>query len=90
MKNTKVFIVLQDTQDARPFISAFEQENPQANFDYQPGMVRIESDSGLGITQAVVADFSGDDIELQSLHLVLVSLSGYVDEDDEYFRLGWG
>ncbi|MEB4590190.1 MmoB/DmpM family protein [Candidatus Thiothrix sp. Deng01] len=87
MSDSKVFVIFQNTAEAQPFISAFEQENPQATLDYQPGMVRIEGLGELGITRDVVAEQAGRDVDLQEMHLTLVSLSGNIDEDDDYFRI---
>jgi len=87
MSENKVFMIFQDTADARPFVDAFEQENPEASLDYQPGMVRIDAMGELSISQAVVSELAGRDVDLQELHLTLVSLSGNVDEDDEYFKI---
>jgi len=87
MSENKVFMIFQDTADARPFIDAFEQENPEANLDYQPGLVRIDAMGELGITQEVVSEIAGRDVDLQELHLTLISLSGNIEEDDEYFKI---
>ncbi len=90
MSGNKLFIILQNNEDARPFAEAFEQENPDAVFKYdQPGMIRIEANGALGITQEVVSEIAGRDVEMQELHLSLISLSGNVDEDDDYFRVSW-
>lgn len=85
MSENKVFMIFQDTADARPFTDAIEQLNPEANFDYQPGMVRIEAMGKIEITRDAVSENAGRDVDLQELHLTLVSLSGNVDEDDDYF-----
>lgn len=87
MSENKVFMIFQDTADARPFIDAFEQENTTATLDYQPGLVRIDAMGELAISQAVVSELAGRDVDLQELHLTLISLSGNVDEDEEYFRI---
>ncbi len=87
MSENKVFMIFQDTADARPFIDAFEQENPEANLNYQPGLVRIDAMGELAITQEVVSEIAGRDVDLQELHLTLISLSGNVEEDDEYFKI---
>jgi phenol hydroxylase P2 protein len=90
MSESKVFIILQNNEDARPFAEAFEQENPEAVFKYdQPGMIRIENTGELKITEELVSELAGRDVDLQELHLVLVSLSGCVDEDDDYFKVSW-
>ncbi len=85
----KVFIIFQDTADARPFIDAFEQENDAATIDYQPGIVRIEANGRLMITRDTVSEVAGRDVDLQELHLTLVSLAGNVDEDEDTFSLTW-
>lgn len=87
MSDSKVFMIFQDTADARPFIDALAQENPAATVIHQPGMVRIEAMGELGITRDVVGELAGRDIDLQELHLTLISLSGNIDEDDDYFRV---
>jgi len=89
MSENKVFMIFQDTEDARPFIGAFEQENPEAHIEYLPGIVRIEAEGRLGVTQEVVSDLAGRDVDLQELHLTLVSLSGNVDEDEDAFSVAW-
>lgn len=90
MSDNKLFIILQNNVDARPFAEAFEQENPDAILKYdQPGMIRIEANGALGITQEVVSEIAGRDVEMLELHLSLISLSGNVDEDDDYFRVSW-
>ncbi len=87
MSVSKVFMIFQDTADARPFIHALEQENPAATVIHQPGLVRIEAMGELSMTREVVAEQAGRDIDLQELHLTLISLSGNIDEDDDYFRI---
>jgi phenol hydroxylase P2 protein len=89
MAQNKVFIIFQDTEDARPFIDAFERENPEATLDFQPGIVRIEADGRLAITRETVEELMGREVDLQELHLVLVSLSGNVDEDEDAFSIAW-
>ena len=63
MSKDKLFIILQNTEGARPFTEAFEQENPNAVFKYdQPGMIRIENNGFLGITKEVVSELAGHDL----------------------------
>lgn len=87
MSDNNVFLILQDTADARPFIDALEQENPSARIDRQPGMVRFDASGELSITRDRISELSGQDIDLQTIHLVLVSLSGNIDEDEDYFKI---
>ena len=87
MSEGKVFMIFQDTADARPFIEALTQENPAATVTHQPGLVRFEAMGELGMTREVVAELAGRAVDLQELHLTLISLSGNIDEDDDYFRV---
>ena len=87
MSEGKVFMIFQDTADARPFIEALTQENPAATVIHQPGLVRFEALGDLGMTREVVEEFAGRAVDLQELHLTLISLSGNIDEDDDYFRV---
>jgi phenol hydroxylase P2 protein len=89
-KQNKVFVIFQDTEDSRPFVDAFEQENTDASIEYLPGLVRIEAEGRLGITQEVVSEIAGREVDLQEMHIVLVSLSGSVDEDEDGFSVAWG
>lgn len=88
-KNT-VFLILQDNDDARPIIEAVEQDNPEANIQYQPGMVRMEAAGRLIVQRETVEENLGREWDVQELHLNLVSLAGNVDEDDDKFELTWG
>ena len=87
MSDQKVFIILQDNNEARPFIEAIEAENEGIEVDHQPGMVRFDAMGSISISKEVVDAQAGRDVDLQELHINLVSLSGNVEEDDEYFRL---
>jgi len=87
-KNT-VFLIVQDNEDARPIIEAVEQDNPEVNTQYQPGMVRMERAGRLTVNRETVEELMGRDWEVQELHLNLVSLAGNVDEDDDKFELSW-
>jgi|TARA_R110002072_G_scaffold91266_1_gene203639 phenol hydroxylase P2 protein len=87
-KNT-VFLILQDNEDARPIIEAVELDNPKANIQYQPGMVRMEGAGKLVVNRETVEEQIGRDWDVQELHLNLVSLAGNVDEDEDKFELSW-
>jgi len=87
-KNT-VFLIVQDNEDARPIIEAVEQDNPEVNIQYQPGMVRMERAGRLTVNRETVEELMGRDWDVQELHLNLVSLTGNVDEDDDKFELSW-
>ncbi len=86
----KVFLILQDNEDARPIVEAVSQDNENVSVKYEPGMVRMESPGSLTVIRESVCEHSGRDWDVQELHLNLVSLSGNLDEDDDHFTLSWG
>ena len=87
-KNT-AFLILQDNEDARPIIEAVEQDNPDANIQYQPGMVRMEAAGRLLVNRVTVEENLGREWDVQELHLNLISLAGNIDEDEDKFELSW-
>ena len=87
-KNT-VFLIVQDNDGARPIIEAVEQDNPDANIQYQPGMVRMEAAGRLIVQRETVEENIGREWDVQELHFNLVSLAGNVDEDEDKFELSW-
>jgi phenol hydroxylase P2 protein len=88
-KNT-TFLIVQDNEDARPVIEAVEQDNPGVNIQYQPGMVRMERAGSLIVKRETVEELIGREWDIQEMHLVMISIAGNVDEDDEKFELSWG
>ncbi len=87
-KNT-AFIIVQDNEDARPVIEAIEQDNEGVNVQYQPGMVRMERAGSLIVKRETVEQLIGREWDIQEMHLVLISIAGNVDEDDDKFELSW-
>ncbi len=87
-KNT-AFIILQDNEDARRIIEAIEQNNEGVNVQYQPGMVRLERSGSLTVQRETVEELIGREWDIQEMHLVLISLAGNVDEDDDKFEVSW-
>ncbi len=88
-KNT-TFLIVQDNEDARPVIEAVEQDNPGVNIQYQPGMVRMERAGSLIVKRETVEELIGREWDIQEMHLVMISIAGNVDEDDDKFELSWG
>lgn len=87
-KNT-AFIIVQDNEDARPIIEAIEQDNEGVNVQYQPGMVRMERAGSLVVKRETVEELIGREWDIQEIHLVLISIAGNVDEDEDKFELSW-
>jgi len=86
---SKVFIVLQPNEDTRPIIEAIEIDNPTAVVEHQPAMVRIEAPERLVIKRTTIEEQRGGPFDLQSIHINLVTLGGFVSEDEDELSLSW-
>lgn len=84
-----VSITLQNNDDARPIIEAIEKDNPDATVNIYPAMVKIDCDGRLIINRKTVEEMLGREWDVQELHLILISMGGNVDEEDDYFELSW-
>lgn len=85
----KVSITLQNTDEARSLIEAIEQDNPGAEVNIFPAMVKIDCPGRLVLKRQTVEEKIGRDWDLQEMQLSLISLSGNIDEDDDEFVLEW-
>jgi len=86
---SKVYMALQDNEEAHYLVEALEEDNPEATIDYQPAMIRIENEGHLVLKRETVEEKMGRDWDLQSLHVNLVTIGGNVDETDDEFTLSW-
>ena len=84
-----VFIAFQRTDEVRAIVEAIMEDNPGAQLDEQPGMVKVNASGRLVVKRATVEEKLGRDFDLQEMHVHLVTLSGNIDEDDDQFVLAW-
>jgi len=84
-----VFIALQNNQDAQPIIAAILEDNENAVLNESPGMVKIDCPMRLVIRRETVEEKTGQDFDLQDIHLTLISLSGNLEEDEDELILQW-
>lgn len=87
MNERMVFLALQDNEDARPIREAIEADNPHAVITQYPGVYKIDAPRRLVVNRASVEERIGRTWNPQDIHLSLVSLSGNIDETDDYFAL---
>lgn len=86
---SKVYLALQDNDTSRYIIEAIEEDNPDATIQYLPAMIWVESETGLIVKAETVSEKLGQDWDIQSLQLNMITLGGNVEEDDDSFRLHW-
>ena len=84
-----VFIAFQANEETRPIVEAILEDNPGAEVEQQPAMVRVSAPDSLTINRATVEEHVGRNFDLQEMHINLITLSGHVDEDDDRFTLSW-
>jgi len=83
----RVYLALQNNEEARPIIEAIEQDNPHAEISHFPAMVKIDATGRLVVRRETVEEKIGREWDPQEIHISLVSLSGNVVEDDDEFAV---
>jgi len=86
---SNVFIAFQQNDESRCIVEAIVEDNPSAVVNYQPGMVKIDVPNSMVIKSCTIEEKIGRKFDLQEMQLHLITLSGYVDETDDEFRLSW-
>ena len=86
---SNVFIAFQDNEESRPVVDAILADNAHAKAAYSPGLVKINAPGRLVVRRETIEEQTGQRFNLQQLHVNLVTLSGYIDEDDDEFSLSW-
>ena len=87
MSEKMVFLALQDNEDSRPIRESIEADNPYAVTTHFPGVYKIDAPGRIVVNRESVESRLGRPWNPQDIHLTLVSLSGNIDETDEYFAL---
>ncbi len=82
-------ITLLHNDDARPVIDAILADNPGVRVMNMPGAVKLDRDNSIVVKRASVEQRLGREWDPQEIHLVLVSMAGNLDEDDDQFVLSW-
>jgi len=84
-----VFIAFQTNDDTRSIIEAIANDNPNAQINRYPAMVKIDAPGRLVVRRSSVEELIGRAFDLRELHVNLISLSGNIDESDDEFVLHW-
>ena len=82
-------ITLYQNDEARPVMEAILQDNPTARVMNMPGAVKIDALQELVINRATVEEKLGSEWDPQQIHMVLISMAGNLDEDDDRITLSW-
>jgi phenol hydroxylase P2 protein len=82
-------ITLMHNDDARPVIDAIIADNPGVRILNMPGAVKLDVDGKLTVNRTSVEERIGRAWNVQEIQLVLISMAGNLDEDDDAFTLSW-
>ena len=86
---SNVFIAFQANEESRPIVDAILADNPEASAVHSPGLVKIDAPNRLTIRRETIEAQTGCPFDLQQIQVNLVTLTGYIDEDDDQFTLSW-
>lgn len=86
---SKVFIAFQDNEESRPIVDAILANNPEATAVHSPGLVKIDAPGRLVVRRENIEEQTGQRFDLQQIHVNLVTISGYINEDDDELSLSW-
>jgi len=84
-----VYMNLQDTDYARSIVDAIVQDNPHAEIQHQPSMIRIAAEGRLDIRRDTVEQLTGSPWDIQEMLMYVITLGGNVVEEDDSFSLYW-
>lgn len=75
--------------DARPIIEAILADNPGVKVLNMPGAVKLDCERQIIVKRASVEERLGRPWDPQEIHLILISMAGNLDEDDDQFSVSW-
>lgn len=84
-----VYIAFQDNDNARYIVEAIAQDNPHAEIQHQPAMIRVQAEQRLEIHRVTVEEKIGRPWDVQEMLIDVITLGGNVEEEDDSFILHW-
>jgi phenol hydroxylase P2 protein len=82
-------LTFQHNDEARPIIEAILADNADVRVMSLPGAVKLDRDGSLVVKRASVEERIGRAWDPQEIHLVIISMAGNLDEDDDQFTVSW-
>ena len=86
---SKVFLALQKTNETHGLVEAILADNPHAEYEDHPGMIKINAEKSMAVKRETVEEQLGRKFDLQELHVYLITLTGHIDETDDELTLSW-
>ena len=82
-------LTLYHNDEARPVIDAIIADNPGVRILNMPGAVKLDCEGKLTVKRASVEERLGRAWDVQEIHMVMISMAGHLDEDDDQFSVSW-
>lgn len=89
MSSSVALLCLQATEDGRAIAQAIKEDNQGAIITNKPAMIQIEREGRIEVNASTVSEVLGREWDPEELQLVLISLGGQVEEDDDQFVVYW-
>ncbi|RXK13401.1 monooxygenase [Halarcobacter mediterraneus] len=89
MSSSVALLCLQATEDGRAIAQAIKEDNEGVIITNKPAMIQIEREGRIEVNASTVSEVLGREWDPEELQLVLISLGGQVEEDDEQFVVYW-
>lgn len=87
--SSKVYMAIQAIDESYPIIEAIEIDNPGVSIENLSAMIKITADDKIVIKAQTVSEILGREWDVQELQLVMISLTGNVEEDYDHFTIFW-
>lgn len=87
--NSLVYIAFQDTENARQYVEAITQDNPHAEVQHQPAMIRVQAAGRMELNRQTVEEKIGREWDTQEMLIEVITLGGNVEEEEDSFTLYW-
>ncbi|ACO77125.1 phenol hydroxylase, monooxygenase component P2 [Azotobacter vinelandii CA] len=84
-----VFIAFQNTDNARLYIDAIVADNPHAEIQHQPAMIRVQAKDRLDLHRETVEERIGRVWDVQEMLLDVITLGGSFEEEEDRLSLRW-
>jgi phenol hydroxylase P2 protein len=82
-------LTLYNNDDARPIIEAILADNPGVRVLNLQGAIKFDREGSIVVKRASVEERLGREWDPQEMNLVLISMAGNLDEDDDQFSVNW-
>jgi len=89
MSKSIALLCLQATDEGRTIVEAIRKDNDGVIITNKPAMIQIERAGRIVVKASTVSEALGREWDPEELQLVLISVGGQIDENDDEFVVYW-